>query len=108
MKKIFIDGNHGVAGYSLKEKLQPFLELNKIKLINIADSDIKIESSRYQAINDADIAVLCLPEEVSAKTCYDLKNSNTIIIDASTYHRTLDGWTYGYQELNSKQLDCNC
>ena len=27
------------------------------------------------------------------------QNNNTVIIDTSTAHRTLDGWTYGFPEL---------
>lgn len=101
--KIFVDGQHGAAGVCLIEKLQAMTHTHNIELISIVDS--KNEAQRYQAIQEADIAVLCLPEEISAKTCSDLSNVDTVIIDASTYHRTLPGWTYGFIELNHQQLD---
>lgn len=101
--KIFVDGRHGAAGAYLMEKLEYLTYSYPIKFLSITDSRNKI--ARYQAIKEADIAVLCLPEEVSAKTCEDLKDVDTIIIDASTYHRTQLGWTYGYVELNSQQLE---
>lgn len=100
--KIFVDGRHGAAGAYLMEKLELLAYSYPIKFLSISDS--RNEIARYQAIKEADIAVLCLPEEVSAKTCTDLKDVDTIIIDASTYHRTQPGWTYGYTELNQQQL----
>lgn len=101
--KIFVDGRHGAAGAYLIEKLEAMSHTYPITFISIADSRNQID--RYQAIKEADIAVLCLPEEISAKTCADLKDIDTIIIDASTYHRTQSDWTYGYIELNQQQLE---
>lgn len=100
--KIFIDGQHGAAGVCLLEKLQTMAQLHPIEFISINDSKNEVE--RYNAIRQADVAVLCLPEEISAKTCSDLNDVDTIIIDASTYHRTLLGWTYGYIELNNQHI----
>lgn len=101
--KIFVDGSHGAAGVCLVEKLELLAQTHNIQLISIIDT--KNEAMRYQAIREADIAVLCLPEEIASKTCSDLSEIDTIIIDASTYHRTMDGWTYGFVELNSTQLN---
>lgn len=101
--KIFVDGSHGAAGVCLIEKLENLAQNHDIQLITI--SDTKNEAMRYQAIHEADIAVLCLPEEVASKTCSDLNEVDTIIIDASTYHRTMDGWTYGFVELDTEQLN---
>lgn len=39
------------------------------------------------------------------KTCEDLKEIDTIIIDANAIHRTLPGWTYGFEELNQNQIN---
>lgn len=100
--KIFIDGQHGAAGVCLLEKLQALASTHSIDIISIEDT--KNEEQRYAAIKEADIAVLCLPEEVSAKTCADLMDVNTTIIDASTYHRTLPGWTYAYPELHKNYI----
>lgn len=101
--KIFVDGSHGAAGVCLMEKLELLAKKHDIQLITI--SDTKNQAMRYQAITDSDIAVLCLPEEVASQTCSDLYDVDTIIIDASTYHRTMAGWTYGFVELNNPQLN---
>lgn len=100
--KIFIDGQHGTAGEYLIEKLNILSNTHEICLLKINDS--KNEKERYEAIQEADIAVLCLPDEIAAKTCSDLINVDTIIIDTSTYHRTLPGWTYGYTEFNHNYI----
>lgn len=105
MYKLFIDGRYGVAGYSLLEKIRPLTDRGLIELIQLDKERTKDINTRYAAIKESDITVLCLPEEIASKTCEDLKDVNTIIIDASTYHRTLDGWTYGYPELNITQLE---
>ena len=101
--KLFIDGQHGAAGVCLVEKLKQISNYSLIKLIQI--EDLKNEEQRYNAIKSSDVSVLCLPEDISAKTCYDLKNCDTTIIDASTHHRILPGWTYAYPELNKHQID---
>lgn len=101
--KIFIDGEYGTAGLCLKEKLLNLQLTYSFDFISISNTKSEIE--RYQAIKEADIAILCLPEDISFKTCEDLKEIDTIIIDASTIHRTLPGWTYGFEELNQNQIN---
>lgn len=103
MKKVFVDGNYGVAGYSLMEKLKPIIESGEIQLLSLPQEMSKEKTARYQAIEEADIAVLCLPEDVVRETCSDLKDCSTIIIDASIEHRTSEGWAYAYPELNDYQ-----
>lgn len=100
--KIFIDGQYGTAGECLVEKLNSLSKTHEFSLLSINDS--KSEEERYSAIKEADIAVLCLPDDIAAKTCSDLSSVDTIIIDTSTYHRTLPGWTYGYTELNQSHV----
>ena len=95
--KIFIDGEYGTAGLCLKEKLLQLQTRIPFEFISISNPKSEIE--RYQAIQLADIAILCLPDDVSIKTCKDLHDIDTIIIDASTAHRTVPGWTYGFSQI---------
>ena len=99
--KIFIDGEYGTAGLCLKEKLLQLQTRIPFEFISISNPKSEIE--RYQAIQLADIAILCLPDDVSIKTCKDLHDIDTIIIDASTAHRTVPGWTYGFSQMTSFQ-----
>lgn len=105
MKKIFIDGSYGTAGLSLKDKLVSLCQQypNQLKLLTLSRENYKNEQVRYAMIRKADIAVLCLPEEVSIKTAQDLKECSTILIDASSAHRLDSEWIYGWLELSKKQ-----
>ena len=57
-------------------------------------------AARREALNAADIAILCLPDEaaVEAVALFD-PASKTRVIDASSAHRIDPAWTYGFPEL---------
>lgn len=101
MKTVFIDGAHGVAG----ERLDALLATSSLpyKYHHLSSEYARDKERRYQAIREADIAVLCLPDDIARETMQDLMDVDTVIIDASTAHRTVDGWTYGYPELHPDQ-----
>ncbi|HIF13845.1 MAG TPA: N-acetyl-gamma-glutamyl-phosphate reductase, partial [Bacteroidetes bacterium] len=67
--------------------------------------DRKKIKARKEAINDADVVILCLPDEAAREAVALLKNTNTAIIDASTAHRTAPGWTYGFTEYDKSQRE---
>ena len=52
-------------------------------------------------INSSDITFLCLPDvaAIEAVSLVEKDNDHTVIIDASTAHRTEPGWAYGLPEL---------
>jgi N-acetyl-gamma-glutamyl-phosphate reductase len=56
-------------------------------------------------LNAADVAFLCLPDAASREAASLITNPNTCLIDASTAHRTVPGWTYGMPELAPGQRD---
>ena len=96
MTKVFIDGSAGTTGLRIYERLA---ERKDIELVLLSDSLRKDPSARKEALNNSDIAFLCLPD-VAAKEAVDmLCNPNTVIIDTSTAHRTAPGWDYGFPEL---------
>ncbi len=97
MKKIFIDGKAGTTGLRIYERLE---NRDDVTLILLSDEERKNADARKKALNSADIAFLCLPDDAAREAVSMIDNPNTVVIDASTAHRTLDGWSYGFPELS--------
>ena len=97
MKKIFIDGSVGTTGLRIVERLSA---RDDVQLITLPEELRKDVSARKQALNSADVAFLCLPDDAAREAVTLVENENTVIIDASTAHRTLPGWAYGFPELD--------
>ena len=96
-KKVFIDGKAGTTGLRIYERLETF---EGIELITLSDEKRKDPEARKQALNEADIAFLCLPDDAARESVSLIENGNTVVIDTSTAHRTLDDWAYGFPELS--------
>ena len=101
MIKVFIDGQAGTTGLQIKDKL---LKHPSVELLEIDNDKRKDESERQKLMNSADVVFLCLPDAAAVEAVKLVTNPDTIIIDASTAHRTLDGWTYGFPELSPEQF----
>ena len=97
MTKIFIDGKAGTTGLRMYERLESF---DGIELISLDDEKRKDPQCRKEALNSADIAFLCLPDDAARESVSLIENENTVVIDTSTAHRTLDDWAYGFPELS--------
>ncbi len=97
MAKVFIDGKAGTTGLRIYERLE---KLEGIELISLDDEKRKDPECRKQALNSADIAFLCLPDDAARESVSFIENDNTVVIDTSTAHRTLDDWAYGFPELS--------
>lgn len=97
MTKIFIDGKAGTTGLRIYERLESF---EGIELISLDDEKRKDPQCRKEALNSADIAFLCLPDDAARESVSLIENENTVVIDTSTAHRTLDDWAYGFPELS--------
>ncbi len=100
MAKIFIDGSAGTTGLRIAERLE---SRKDIEIIRLTEENRKDLNSRKQAINEADIAFLCLPDAAAIEAVSLCENQNTVIIDTSTAHRTNSQWTYGFPELSKEQ-----
>ena len=96
MKKIFIDGSAGTTGLRIKERL---LLRKDIELIILPEEKRKDEASRRDALNSADISVLCLPDDAAREAAAFAENPDTVIIDTSTAHRTDENFIYGFPEI---------
>lgn len=99
MKKVFIDGKAGTTGLRIYERLA---ERDDIELITLSDEERKDVGARKRALNECDIAFLCLPDDAARESVSLIENENTVVIDTSTAHRTLDGWVYGFPELSEQ------
>lgn len=97
MKKIFIDGSAGTTGLRIYDRLG---NREDIELITLSDDLRKDPVARKKALNDADIAFLCLPDAAAIESVLMIENDNTVVIDTSTAHRTNADWAYGFPELS--------
>lgn len=93
---IFIDGGVGTTGIEIGDRLAGRPELS---LITLDEKDRKDAAARRDALNAADIVILCLPDDAAREAVALIDNDHTRVIDASTAHRVADGWTYGFPEL---------
>lgn len=97
MKKVFIDGSAGTTGLRIYERLE---NRKDIELLKLSEKNRKDKNARKDAINNADIAFLCLPDDAARESVSLCENEDTVIIDTSTAHRTAKGWVYGFPELS--------
>ena len=96
MKKVFIDGSAGTTGLRIRDRLAG---RSDISLITLPEEQRKDIAARKEALNSADVAFLCLPDDAAREAVALVENGSTAIIDTSTAHRTAEGWTYGFPEL---------
>lgn len=99
MTKIFIDGSQGTTGLKIFDRLS---ERDDIELITLPEELRKDREARKKALNSADIAFLCLPDEAARESVSLIDNDTTVVIDTSTAHRTAEGWAYGFPELSEE------
>ncbi|PTQ08569.1 N-acetyl-gamma-glutamyl-phosphate reductase [Sphingomonas oleivorans] len=94
--KIFIDGAVGTTGLEIRDRLSGRADLTLITLPEVQRKDA---AARAHALNEADIVILCLPDDAAREAVSLVENPDTRIIDASTAHRTDPAWIYGFPEL---------
>ena len=99
MKKIFIDGKAGTTGLRIEERLS---SRDDVEIISLPEELRKDISARKEIINTADFVFLCLPDDAAREAVTLIENDNTVVIDASTAHRTNPDWAYGFPELGSE------
>ncbi len=95
--KVFIDGSEGTTGLRINERFQ---KRDDIELLQISPELRKDPEERKKMILASDITFLCLPDEAARESAALAGQEDVIIIDASTAHRTEEGWAYGFPELS--------
>ena len=93
---VFIDGREGTTGLQIYDRLTP---RQYIELLLIDEEKRKDPAERKKCLNAADLVFLCLPDDAARESVAMIENPNTRVIDASTAHRTAEGWVYGFAEL---------
>ena len=60
---LFIDGQEGTTGLRIREMIR---ERDDLELMLISDDERKDAGARARHLNQADVAILCLPDEAAA------------------------------------------
>lgn len=97
MTKVFIDGQEGTTGLSIARRLAGRTD---ITLLSIDESLRKDAQEKKRKMQEADVTILCLPDEAAKEAAMLAEGTKTRILDASTAHRTASGWAYGFPELS--------
>lgn len=100
--KVFIDGEVGTTGLQIKARLEG---RSDIELLRLAESDRKNLDRKRDMLNEADLAILCLPDDAAREAVALIDNPQTKVIDPSTAHRIAEGWVYGFPEYEEGQRD---
>ncbi|MEJ8854170.1 N-acetyl-gamma-glutamyl-phosphate reductase [Variovorax robiniae] len=96
---IFIDGDQGTTGLDLQNRLRG----SEFRIRTLPASLRKDVAARRAALNESDIAILCLPDAAARDAVAMIENPSVRVIDASSAHRTSPGWIYGLPELDARQ-----
>ncbi len=84
MATVFIDGQVGTTGIEISERLRGRAD---IELISLANDERKSPSARTRLLQQADVAILCLPDDAAVESVA-LANGETRILHRKPTRRT--------------------
>ena len=102
MTNVFIDGQAGTTGLQIRERLAA---REDVTLMEIPGSSRKDPEVRRRYLNEADVVILCLPDDAAREAIRLVSSNHVRVLDASTAHRVADGWVYGLPELDAYQRE---
>jgi len=97
---IFIDGDQGTTGLEVQQWLAGRQDL---RVLQLPSEQRKSAAHRAEALNDCDLALLCLPDDAAREAVALVRRPGVRVIDASSAHRTSPNWVYGLPELGVAQ-----
>ena len=100
--KIYIDGQAGTTALRIRDWLKG---RNDLEVVILPEELRKDPEARKQALCQATVVLLCLPDDAAREAASWLSDSPARILDASTAHRVADGWVYGLPELIAGQRE---
>jgi N-acetyl-gamma-glutamyl-phosphate reductase len=100
--KLYIDGQAGTTALRVRDWLKG---RDDLEVIVLPEEQRKEPAARRQALQSADIGLLCLPDDAAREAAAWLVGSSVRILDASTAHRVTHGWVYGLPELIAGQRE---
>jgi len=104
MTRIFVDGGAGTTGLQIRERLA---DRRDVEVLVLPEEQRKDAAARRDALNAADIVILCLPDDAAREAVALISNDSTRVIDASTAHRVAPGWIYGFPEVAGRDAVAN-
>ena len=100
--RLYIDGQAGTTALRVRDWLEG---RDDLEVVVLPEEKRKDPAARRQALQGADIVLLCLPDDAAREAADWLDDSPVRILDASTAHRVSDGWVYGLPELIAGQRE---
>ena len=98
--QVYIDGHVGTTGLRIREWMAG---RNDVDVLTLPEAQRRDAMARRELVAQADVAILCLPDEAAEQAAAWAAEAGTRVIDTSTAHRIADGWVYGLPELQPGQ-----